>query len=81
MGRIGLSDRKIVILTLLHFLDDGLSIVRPTYIPLPQNTHLVHYIVTHVLPMVPEHKHMKIHEHMKLFLDFTHEYMNALQHS
>ena len=29
--------------------------------------------MTHVLPMVPEHKHMKIHEHMKVFLDFIHE--------
>ena len=36
--------------------------------------------VTRVHPMVPEHEHMKIYEHMKLFLDFTHECMNALQH-
>ena len=31
---------------------------------------LVDIIATHVLPIVPEHEHMKIHEHMKLFLDF-----------
>ena len=27
-------------------------------------------IATRVQPIVPEHKYMKIHEHMKLFLDF-----------
>jgi hypothetical protein len=36
--------------------------------------------VTRLQLMVPEHEHMKIHEDMKLFLDFTHENMNALQH-
>ena len=27
-------------------------------------------IETHVQPIVPEHEHMKIHEHMNLYLDF-----------